>query len=157
MFGLKTFVQVQTFRRGPPLSPYNFCHPASYNTSLYLHEVFNILPENPIFALEFQVFLLHLIDKKGYSVEEKKVVKYRCGFGFKDLFCILSYLLSKEQPKLAIKSIFANYKLGLCLDFCCKLFYQTAKRTTNAADSVFMQINYLVFDPEVFANLQIAS
>ena len=28
MFGLKIFVQVQTFRRGPPVPPHNFCHPA---------------------------------------------------------------------------------------------------------------------------------
>ena len=64
------------------------------------------------------------------------------------------YPLSKGQPKLAI-SIFANYKLGPS-DFYCKLFYQTAKRTTNVADSILIQINYLVFDPEVFANFQIA-
>ena len=27
MFGLKIFVQVQTFRRVPPVLPRNFCHP----------------------------------------------------------------------------------------------------------------------------------
>ena len=27
MFGLKTFVQIQTFRRVPPVLPRNFCHP----------------------------------------------------------------------------------------------------------------------------------
>ena len=27
MFGLKIFVRVQTFRRGPPVLPRNFCHP----------------------------------------------------------------------------------------------------------------------------------
>ena len=42
------------------------------------------------------------------------------------------------------------------LDFCCKLFYQTAKTITNVANSVFMQINHLVFDPEMFAKFQIA-
>ena len=31
MFGLKIFVQIQTFRRVPPVLPRNFCHPASYN------------------------------------------------------------------------------------------------------------------------------
>ena len=29
MFGLKIFVQVQTFRRVPPVLPCNFCHPVS--------------------------------------------------------------------------------------------------------------------------------
>ena len=52
-------------------------------------------------------------------------------------------------------SILVNYKVGPS-DFYCKLFYQTAKRTTNVADSILIQINYLVFDPEVFANFQIA-
>ena len=28
MFGLKTFVRVQTFQRGPSMPPHNFCHPA---------------------------------------------------------------------------------------------------------------------------------
>ena len=28
MFGLKIFVRVQTFWRGPPVPPHNFCHPA---------------------------------------------------------------------------------------------------------------------------------
>ena len=27
MFGLRIFVWVQTFRRGPPMPPHNFCHP----------------------------------------------------------------------------------------------------------------------------------
>ena len=27
MFRLKIFVRVQTFRRGPPVPPHNFCHP----------------------------------------------------------------------------------------------------------------------------------
>ena len=30
MFGLKTFVRVQTFRRVPPVLPCNFCHPDPY-------------------------------------------------------------------------------------------------------------------------------
>ena len=30
MFGLKIFVQVQTFLRGPHVPPHNFCHPASH-------------------------------------------------------------------------------------------------------------------------------
>ena len=30
MFGLKIFVQVQTFRRVPPGLPHNFCHPAPW-------------------------------------------------------------------------------------------------------------------------------
>ena len=33
MFGLKIFVRVQTFRRGPPVLPRNFCHPDSQSTS----------------------------------------------------------------------------------------------------------------------------
>ena len=28
MFGLKIFVRIQTFRRGLPVPPQNFCHPA---------------------------------------------------------------------------------------------------------------------------------
>ena len=157
MFGLKTFVRVQTFRRGPPRAPAQLLPPCFISYFFLPAWGFQYIAREPHFRSWVSSFPPSPYWYKGHSVEEKKVVKYRCGFGLKDLFCILSYLLSKEQPKLAIKSIFANYKLGLCLDFCCKLFYQTAKRTTNAADSVFMQINYLVFDPEVFANLQIAS
>ena len=33
MFGLKIFVQVQTFWRGPPVPPYNFCHPGIKHNS----------------------------------------------------------------------------------------------------------------------------
>ena len=32
MFGLKIFVRVQTFRRGPPVLPYNFCNPVRWIT-----------------------------------------------------------------------------------------------------------------------------
>ena len=31
MLGLKIFVRVQTFRRGPPVLPCNFCHPVTKN------------------------------------------------------------------------------------------------------------------------------
>ena len=36
MFGLKIFVRVQTFWRGPPVPPHNFCHPggATYRRHL---------------------------------------------------------------------------------------------------------------------------
>ena len=30
MFGLKIFVRVQTFRRGLPVPPHNFCHPGPH-------------------------------------------------------------------------------------------------------------------------------
>ena len=30
MFGLKIFIRVQTFWRGPPVPPRNFCHPGSW-------------------------------------------------------------------------------------------------------------------------------
>ena len=32
MFGLKIFVRVQTFQRGPPVPPHNFCHPGTQYT-----------------------------------------------------------------------------------------------------------------------------
>ena len=38
MFGLKVFVQVQTFRRGPPVPPHNFCHPG-LNRANELHYI----------------------------------------------------------------------------------------------------------------------
>ena len=30
MFGLKIFVRIQTFRRGLPVPPQNFCHPGTH-------------------------------------------------------------------------------------------------------------------------------
>ena len=62
----------------------------------------------------------------------------------------ISRLPAKEEAKrqLTVKSIFTKYKLGTC----CKLCYQVAKGQPMLLIQFFMQINYLVFDLEMYDN-----
>ena len=66
----------------------------------------------------------------------------------------ISRLPAKEEAKrqLTVKSIFTNYKLGTCFELLLQIVLPGSKRTTNVTDSVFMQINYLVFDLEMYEN-----
>ena len=45
MFGQKIFVQVQTFRRVPPVLPRNFCHPDCKLIKLFKAKLFHICPK----------------------------------------------------------------------------------------------------------------
>ena len=56
---------------------------------------------------------------------------------------------AKRQLKLTIKTIFTNYKLGTCFDF---LLQIVLPGQPMLLIQFFMQINYLVFDFEMYEN-----
>ena len=78
MFGLKIFVRVQTFRRGPPVPPHNFCHPGCFILSFVLYCRLSSLPRRCLLVcvciLYFMCFcfsLLYLLPLVSRSVARK--------------------------------------------------------------------------------------
>ena len=64
MFGLKLFVRVQTFRRGPQVPPHNFCHPAQVSDTPKVISNGSIDFNDPKELHDLQVF----DDPKGFSI-----------------------------------------------------------------------------------------
>ena len=64
MFGLKIFVRVQTFGRGPPVLPCNFCHPDDDDGDSDVHDYANVDEDDDGVVLKMVIMVVVVVMTK---------------------------------------------------------------------------------------------
>ena len=110
MFGLNIFVRVQTFRRGPPVPPRNFCHPGTGKpeTIRMYFFTFNILQkwksQNPFCCRLWHWWV------SGFEQLKSVALSFTCFFVNERLCHLTTFYIW-----LSIKSICAVYNTFISL------------------------------------------